>query len=95
MTFFVTYDLHNRRDYGSLYQLLASWKAVRLTQSDWLVNLNGTSEVVRDVVLGHLDSDDTVAVVEIPKGADWATMRVSAAANAFLSSNITPSQKAA
>ena len=93
--YFVTYDLHNRRDYRSLYQLLASWKAVRLTQSDWLVTLNGSSEVVRDFMLRHLDADDTVAVIEIVKGADWATTRVSPAANAFLSNNVTPSQKAA
>jgi hypothetical protein len=95
MNFFITYDLHNRRNYESLYQLLASWKAVRLTQSDWLVTLNGTAQVVRDVVLGHLDSDDTVAVVEITKGANWATVRVSPAANAFLSDNVLPIQKAA
>ena len=24
VNYFITYDLHNRRDYGSLYQLLAS-----------------------------------------------------------------------
>ena len=93
--YFITYDLHKRRNYDSLYQLLAGWRAVRLTESDWLVTLNGGAEVVRDVVLEHLDSDDTVAVIEIPKGSNWATMRVSTAANAFLSSNVTPSQKAA
>jgi hypothetical protein len=93
--YFITYDLHNRRDYVGLYQLLAGWKAVRLTQSDWLVRLNGAANVVRDLVLRHLDADDTVAVIEIPKDADWATMRVSAAANTFLSSNVAPSQKAA
>jgi len=93
--YFMTYDLHNRRDYKSLYQLLASWKAVRLTESDWLATLSGSAVAVRDAVLAHLDSDDTVAVIEIPKGANWATMRVSAAANAFLSSNVLPAQKAA
>lgn len=93
--YFITYDLHNRRDYRGLYQLLASWKAIRLTQSDWLVTLNGSSEVVRNFMLRELDADDTVAVVEIAKGADWATMRVPAAANAWLSANVTPSQMAA
>jgi len=93
--YFVTYDLHKRRAYDSLYRLLASWGAVRLTESDWLVTLNGAADVVRDNVLGHLDSDDTVAVIEIPKGANWATMRVSTAANAWLSNNVLPSKKAA
>ena len=68
---------------------------MRLTESDWLVTLNGSAEVVRDYVLSHLDSDDTVAVVEITKGANWATMRVSAAANTFLSNNVLPIKKAA
>lgn len=94
-SYFITYDLHRQRNYDSLYTLLASWRAIRLTESDWLVTLNGPAEIVRNIVLGHLDADDTVAVIEIPKGADWATMRVSAAANAFLSNNVTPSQKAA
>ena len=93
--YFITYDLHKRRVYDSLYQLLASWKAIRLTESDWLVTLNGTASVVRDVVLEHLDSDDTIAVIEIPEGAGWATVNVSPAANAWLSANVLPSQKAA
>jgi hypothetical protein len=93
--YFITYDLHKRRNYESLYQLLASWRAVRLTESDWLAVLNGSAEVIRDMVLRHLDTDDTVAVIEVPKNSDWATRRVSAAANAFLSTNVAPSQKAA
>jgi hypothetical protein len=95
MRYLLTYDLHKRRVYDSLYRLLAGWGAVRLTESLWMANLKGPADVVRDLMLAHLDADDTVAVVEIKPGSDWATMRVSAAANAWLSSNVTPSQKAA
>lgn len=91
----LNYDLHKRRDYSGLYRLLAGWSAVRLTESLWLANLNGPAEVIRDIMLAQLDSDDTVAVVELKHGADWATVRVAPAASAWLSANVTPAQKAA
>jgi len=93
--YLITYDLHKRRVYTGLYQLMAGWNAVRLTESLWLANLKGPAEVIRDIVLAQLDSDDTVAVIEIKPGADWATMRVTTAANAWLSAYVTPSKKAA
>lgn len=93
--YLLTYDLHKRRDYDALWRLLASWTAIRLTESLWLANLKGPAEVIRDLMLAQLDGDDTVAVVEIKPGADWATMRVTPAANAWLSANVTPSKKAA
>ena len=93
--YLITYDLHNRRDYQSLYRLLASWQAVRLTESLWMANLRGSAEVVRDIVLAQLDHDDTVAVVQLQQGSDWATVRVKPAACAWLSANVTPAKKAA
>lgn len=95
MNYLITYDLHKQRDYKGVYQLMASWNAIRLTESLWLARLKGPAEIIRNIVLAELDSDDTVAVVEIKPGADWATMRVSAAANAWLSANVMPAQKAA
>lgn len=95
MRYLLTYDLHKRRAYDSLYRLLAGWGAVRLTESLWMANLKGPAEVVRDLMLAQLDADDTVAVVEVKPGSDWATMRVSTAAAAWLSNNVTPSKKAA
>jgi len=95
MPYLITYDLHKRRNYAPLYTLMASWNAVRLTESLWLANLIGPAETVRNIVAGTLDNDDTVAVLEVKQGTDWATLRVSAAANAFLSAYITPRQKAA
>lgn len=93
--FLLNYDLHNRRDYRDLYQLLASWRAVKLTESSWLATLNGPADIIRNIMLSKLDADDTVAVVEIQKGSDWATARVSPAASAWLSANVMPAKKAA
>ena len=93
--FLITYDLHNRRQYGELYKLMAAWNATKLTESNWLASLNGTAEQVRDIVASKLDNDDTVAVLELKHGSYWATLRVSPAANAWLSAYMLPAKKAA
>lgn len=93
--FLITYDLHKLRKYDRLYQLMASWKAVRLTESNWLANLIGPAEIIRNYVGAALDGDDTIAVLEIKPGSDWATVRVTPAAAGWLSANVTPAQKAA
>lgn len=94
--FLITYDNKPPRNYNALYQLMASWKAVRLADSVWLANLVGPAPTVRNVVLSKLQSNDIVAVVELKHGADWAVSNAtSAAASAWLSNYVTPSQAAA
>lgn len=95
MQFLITYDNHPPRNYTALYQLMASWKAVRLAESVWLANLAGPAGVVRDLVQARLQHNDTVAVIELKKGADWATSHVATAAATWLAANVTPAQKAA
>lgn len=95
MQFLITYDNKPPRNYTALYRLMATWKAVRLADSVWLADLNGGAEQVRNVVQSTLQRDDRVAVIELKKGADWATSHVPAAANAWLAAYVTPSQKAA
>lgn len=74
---------------------MASWKAVKLTESIWMANLLGPADAVRKFVANAVDNDDSVAVLQLQQGADWATLRVSPAASAWLSRNVTPSQMAA
>ena len=93
--YLVTYDAHKIRNYQRLYQLMASWHATRLTESLWMANLVGPASVIRDLVAATLDNDDTVAVIQLQQGADWATSRVKPAASAWLSAYITPAQVAA
>lgn len=95
MTYLITYDLHNRRNYLPLYQLMASWNATRLTESLWLANLKGPAADIRDIVASTLDNDDTVAVIQIQHGSDWATIRVKPAASTWLSNYVAPKQIAA
>lgn len=94
-SFLITYDNHPPRNYMALYRLMAAWKAERLAQSVWLANLNADAGTVRDIVLRTLQINDTVAVVELKAGADWATINANPAASAWLSVNVTPRKKAA
>ena len=93
--FLITYDNKRPRNYDGLYQLMAAWNAVRLAESVWLANLFVPADKVRAFVIGTMQRDDLVAVIELKPGSDWATLNASATANAWLSGNVTPSQKAA
>jgi hypothetical protein len=95
MKYLITYDNHPPRNYDALYRLMAEWKAVRLAQSVWLVELRGPADAIRNIVQGKLQLNDTVAVLELKPGSDWATSHVSAAASAWLSANVMPAKKAA
>lgn len=94
-TFLINYDLHHVRNYAPLYRLLAQWRAVRLTESSWIAQLNGPASIIRDIVRDRMDNDDSVAVLEIPSQADWATFNIKTAANARLATYVLPAQIAA
>ena len=93
--FLITYDNHPPRNYDAVYRLMGSWRAVRLAESVWLANLKGPASEVRRIVARALQNGDTVAVLELQPGSDWATTYVNAAANNWLSAYIAPSEKAA
>lgn len=94
--FLITYDNKPPRNYTALYQLMASWRAVRLSESVWLAALTGPAGVVRDVVRSKMQLDDVVTVVELQKGSDWAVSpTTNPAASAWLSNYVRPSQAAA
>ncbi len=94
--YLITYDNHPPRNYQRLYQLMATWKAIRPAESVWLANLKGPAPVIRDMVLQTLQPNDNVLVIELKQGSDWATSNTTpAAARIWLSSNVTPSQAAA
>jgi hypothetical protein len=73
----ITYDLRKLpgHDYQPLYDKLNSWGAAHLQDSVWLADLNGTASVVRDAIMAHLHSDDTVCVIALPPSPNWATQK--------------------
>ena len=88
--FTVSYDLHNQRTYEPVWRLLESWGAVRLLESLWLVTLASTASQVRDALQRVVDSDDSVAVLELQVGSDWACVRAKPDGVAWLRKNIKP-----
>ena len=50
-------------------------QAERLHWSLWLAELRGPAEDVRDIVVGELDGDDSVAVIELRRDVQWAAIR--------------------
>jgi hypothetical protein len=70
--YMMTYDAHRVRNYQRLYELMDLWSAERLLESVWLAELIGPAEVILDFIRAALDSDDSVAVVELEPTAEWA-----------------------
>lgn len=88
--YLITYDNHAPRDYSGVYDLMQLWNAERLTESLWLVELLGPAPVIRDLVKGSMQWNDTVEVIELQPGTDWATSFVRPSAADWLSKNVTP-----
>ena len=73
--YLISYDLKKVKNYPELYKCLNSWNAERLLESLWLANLKGPTEAIRNILIGHIDNDDELVIIELPPGIDWTTLR--------------------
>ena len=73
--YIISYDLHDHRDYDGVHALMEEWGASKLLESLWLAELRGPAETIREIVLTTLDGDDSVAVIQLKPGAEWALVR--------------------
>ena len=87
MIYLASYDAHKVRDYTRVYELLSKLGAVRLLLSSWPVRGSFSAEQLRDAVRQAMDGDDSVAVIEVAPGAQWATVNVQPPANQVLAAN--------
>jgi len=85
--FIISYDLRKQRNYQPLWDTLASWGAVRLLESLWVVTMNATAAAVRDSLRTVIDSDDGVAVMEFRAGSGWGTVGARDAGNQWFKSH--------
>jgi hypothetical protein len=69
-------------------EALGELGAVRLLESLWLVTLNDTATEVRDALVAVVDADDSIAVVELKAGSNWASIRANESGVAWLRTNI-------
>lgn len=72
--YLISYDLHRDRDYPRLYEALEYWGAVRLLESVWLADLIGPAAVIRNILSAHIDADDSIAIIQLASGIQWATV---------------------
>jgi hypothetical protein len=60
---------------GQLPDALSEHKAhVRLLESVWLVDLLGPATAIRNILATHIDADDSIAVIQLASGIQWATI---------------------
>ncbi len=72
----ISYDLQKIRDYHPIWTKLYSWNAKKLLESLWMVELNATAVEIKDALKSVVDSDDSIAVIELKANSDWACVRV-------------------
>ena len=72
----ISYDLHRDRNYQHIYDLMDVWGAVRLHQSVWLVSLPVTAGAVQRWLTQAIDPDDSVVVLQLKPGLQWASYRL-------------------
>jgi hypothetical protein len=73
--YLISYDLRKVKNYSKLYECLNQWKAQRLLESLWVAHVQGTSNTIRQILMNCVDGDDSLVVIELPAGIDWATQR--------------------
>jgi len=69
--YFITYELRKERDYKTLYDVLAKFKAVQVLESTWCFERVRTSaQGLRDYFRQFIDSNDGLLIDE---SVDWAS----------------------
>jgi len=71
-TYSVTYDLHKVRNYQSLWNVLNRLGGQRVLESQWLVRTQMTAPQLRDHLRKSMDNDDSIVVLELKPGSNWA-----------------------
>jgi len=86
--YIVSYDLHKERHYKPVWDTLEGLGATRLLESLWVLTSNLTAVQLRDTMQAVIDSDDSVAVIELKPGSWWACTRAKEPGVAWLRQNI-------
>jgi hypothetical protein len=86
--YIASYDLHRVRNYHPIWTKLESWGATRLLESLWVFSSNLPVGKLRDELRDAGDSDDSVAIIELKTGSEWASCRARELGASWLSRNI-------
>jgi CRISPR/Cas system-associated endoribonuclease Cas2 len=88
--YLVSYDLHVSRDYRRVIGLLERSGAVKVLESTWLLNAQGPAASIRDELRLQVDADDSLFVVELKPGSEWAGRLTKAGSAEWLRANVRP-----
>ena len=94
--YLISYDLHRVREYSALLKQLRDWSCHPMHKSTWLGVLKGPASAVRDILKAHVDPDDSIAVIELKVGSEWALTAVNQQdmrSGDWLATNVTPRTK--
>ena len=70
--YIITYDLRKDRDYESLYKAIKSYSGwAQIAESTWAVVTEKSSVEIRDYLLGVMDNDDRLFVIQSGVEAAW------------------------
>ncbi len=83
-----SYDLHNQRHYQGVWAKLESLGATRLLESLWVLTTPLSAVEIRDQLKSVADSDDSIAVIELKAGCNWAAERAKTPGVSWLRQNI-------
>jgi CRISPR/Cas system-associated endoribonuclease Cas2 len=88
--FLITYDLRQPgRNYQPLYDLLGTnWRASKVAESVWLLQITADAVTVRDTIHRVVDDNDRIIVIELKAGSMWATRTAMPDGAAWLQRNI-------
>lgn len=72
--YFLEYDLRKQRNYKPVYDVLATFGAVRILESLWCFNRENTNAAgLRDYFMTLIDNDDGLIVSRV---SEWASFNV-------------------
>lgn len=77
--FIIMYDLRSPgQDYVQLHQAIKSFGIWgKITESSWAIVSNLTAEAIRNFLLGYIDRNDRIMVIQSGKVAAWHNVMAS------------------
>lgn len=78
--YLVSYDLINPPkdpDYTPIIKRLKEWGAKRVLYSEWALRTDATAAQLRDDLMQHIDSNDSLLVLKLTGEAAWTKLMIS------------------
>lgn len=86
--YLIACELRNGRNYDALWRQMTRWKCVEVTRTMWLAELVGPASAIYELIAGHLDQQDRLAVFEINHGSEWIAGAMDSRAMAWIATKL-------